>query len=132
MTSYVTFYFSKKFKKVGIEDSSWLSPFDPLQPQNYPKKCNSVTIWKKPEFERNYWLHFWLQFLIRVQKNCNQLFLSSGYKLKIDGYNFKENHFVTVTSLKFNELIKKISRLQNYKFLALISEEKKIIRGKTS
>jgi hypothetical protein len=97
-------------------------PLKPLQPQNYPKYCNSVTILKNSVLDGIYWLQFWLQFLIEIKKNCNQLGHSSGYSFKSISYNFIKNLSVTVTILKIKVLRQISYRLQNYSFLVRIQE----------
>lgn len=118
------FHFKSIILRKRQKETFWLSlavsPLFPLQPQNYTKKCNSVTLWKKGEFERNSRLHFWLHFLLDIKKKCNQLRGSIGYKFKIDGYKFLPKHFVTVTALIYNQLFQKSYWLHNYKILVHI------------
>lgn len=110
-----------KIQKTTFRPLLGILPLKPLQPKNYPKYCNSVTLLKNSVLARIYWLQFLLQFLIRDQKNCNQLRPSSGYSFKNYSYTFIKKSFVTVTIL-INNTLNQINRwLQNYNFLERIS-----------
>ncbi len=100
-----------------------ITPLNPLKPKNHPKYCNSVTILKNGDFRKSYWLQFWLQFLIEIKKNCNQLGPSSGYSFKTSSYDFFKNPIVTVTILIYSVLNKINTWLQNYNFLVLTPED---------